>query len=81
MEDNEILGRVHRLVEEEHGLRESMARGDIDGAEERQRLEDLEAELDQCWDLLRRRRAAIDAGTDPNATQVRSTQEVRNYLQ
>lgn len=81
MEDNEILGRVHRLVDEEHGLRERMARGDIDGAEERQRLEELESELDRCWDLLRRRRAAIDAGTDPNSTEVRSAQEVRNYLQ
>ncbi|HEX6444031.1 MAG TPA: DUF2630 family protein [Streptosporangiales bacterium] len=81
MEDNEILGRVHRLVEEEHGLRERMARGEIDGAEERERLDRVESELDQCWDLLRRRRAAIDAGTDPNATQVRSAREVRNYLQ
>lgn len=81
MEDSEILSRVHSLVDEEHGLRERMARGEIDGAEERQRLEDVEAELDQCWDLLRRRRAAIDAGTDPNATEVRSAREVRNYLQ
>jgi hypothetical protein len=81
VEDNEILGRVHKLVAEEHGLRERMASGEIDGAQERERLDELESELDQCWDLLRRRRAAIDAGTDPNATEVRSARDVRNYLQ
>jgi len=81
MEEHEILGRVHELVEEEHTLRRQLAAGEIDGAEERERLQALENELDQCWDLLRRRRAAQEAGRDPADTEPRSVQEVRGYLQ
>lgn len=81
MNETDILGRVRDLVAEEHELRERFGRGEIDGAQERERLQQLEGELDQCWDLLRRRRAATDAGTDPESADVRSVQEVRRYLQ
>lgn len=81
MEDRDILGRVHELVDEEHALRDQLASGDIDGAAERERLQLLENELDQCWDLLRRRRAAQEAGRDPADAKVRPVQEVRRYLQ
>lgn len=81
MDEHEILGRVHELVHEEHSLRERLVHGEIDGAEERERLQILENELDQCWDLLRRRRAAQDAGRDPGDASARSVQEVRRYLQ
>ncbi len=37
--------------------------------------------LDQCWDLLRQRRAAREFGTDPNAAQARPVPEVEGYLQ
>jgi len=37
--------------------------------------------LDQCWDLLRRRRAARGVGNDPDAEQAHSTGEVEGYLQ
>ena len=81
MNDRDILGRVHELVEEEHALRQQLVGGEIDGAAERERLQVVENELDQCWDLLRRRRAAQDAGRDPSDAEVRSVQEVRGYLQ
>lgn len=81
MDEHDILGRVHELVGEEHTLRAQLANGEIDGAAERERLQLLENELDQCWDLLRRRRAAQDAGQDPGDAEVRSVQEVRRYLQ
>ncbi|MQA81115.1 MAG: DUF2630 family protein [Streptosporangiales bacterium] len=81
MNETDILGRVHELVAEEHELRSRFSQGEIDGAQERERLQQLEDELDQCWDLLRRRRAATDAGTDPETTDVRTVQEVRRYLQ
>jgi hypothetical protein len=81
MDDNTVLGRIHGLVDEEHKLRQQLGRGEISGAEEHARLEELEEALDQCWDLLRRRRAARDIGNDPNAEQAHSTGEVEGYLQ
>ena len=50
-------------------------------AEDRQRLRELEESLDQCWDLLRRRRAARQAGTDPETAGARDVGEVERYLQ
>ncbi|MGH3096626.1 MAG: DUF2630 family protein [Streptosporangiales bacterium] len=81
MDDTTILGQVRGLVAEERGLRDQMRRGQIDGAAERERLQHLEEQLDQCWDLLRRRRAAVDAGQDPDAATVRNVGEVEGYLQ
>ncbi|MET0479597.1 MAG: DUF2630 family protein, partial [Actinomycetota bacterium] len=45
------------------------------------RLQDLEVQLDQCWDLLRQRRARRDAGQDPDAAHVRPEGTVEGYLQ
>jgi Protein of unknown function (DUF2630) len=81
MDDNTVLGRIHGLVDEEHKLREQLRRGEISGDEEQDRLKELEVALDQCWDLLRRRRAAREVGNDPNAEQAHSTSEVEGYLQ
>jgi hypothetical protein len=81
MDDKTVLGRINGLVDEEHKLREQLSRGEITSDEERARLRDLEEALDQCWDLLRRRRAARASGKDPDAEQAHSTDEVENYLQ
>jgi hypothetical protein len=81
MDDKTVLSRIHGLVDEEHKLREQLSRGEISTEEEHARLEDLEVALDQCWDLLRRRRSARELGNDPDAEQARSTQEVEGYLQ
>jgi hypothetical protein len=81
MDDNTVLGRIHGLVDEEHKLRQQVSRGNISGAEEQARLREIEEALDQCWDLLRRRRAAREVGNDPDAVQAHSTSEVEGYLQ
>ncbi len=81
MQDNEILGRIHSLVDEEHTLRERLQGGEVTETEEHRRLTALEAELDQCWDLLRRRRARRDAGENPDEATARPTGEVEGYLQ
>jgi uncharacterized protein DUF2630 len=78
--DSEILGRVDELVAEEHELR-ARATGHGFGDEERARLRSLEEQLDQCWDLLRQRRARIEAGEDPGEAHVRPASEVEGYLQ
>ena len=81
MTDENVLGRINGLVDEEHKLREQLAKGEISSEEEHARLKDLEEALDQCWDLLRRRRAAREVGNDPNAEQAHSVSEVEGYLQ
>jgi hypothetical protein len=81
MDDKQILQRISELVDEEHGLRTRAQQGEIDNAEERSRLQELEVALDQCWDLLRQRRAARESGADPNAAQARPVSEVERYLQ
>jgi hypothetical protein len=81
MDDKSVLGRIHGLVDEEHKLRQQVSRGEIGSDEERARLKELEESLDQCWDLLRRRRAARDAGTDPDEVQPMSKSRVEGSLQ
>jgi len=81
MDDNNLLDRIHGLVDEEHKLRQQLGRGEISSADEHARLKELEESLDQCWDLLRRRRAARDVGNDPDAERAHSTNEVEGYLQ
>jgi hypothetical protein len=81
MDDNSVLDRIHGLVNEEHSLRQQLSQGKISSDQEHARLQELEVALDQCWDLLRRRRAAREVGTDPDAVQAHSTGEVEGYLQ
>jgi len=57
--DNAALSRINELVAEEKALREQLQHGKISESEENKRLRQLEIELDQCWDLLRQRRAHI----------------------
>ena len=71
------VSRLSHLLGE---LRERVQHGDLDPAEEHQRLRLVEAELDQCWDLLRQRRALRETGGDPREAQVRPAGEVEGYL-
>jgi hypothetical protein len=77
VDEKEIFGRIHELIDEEHRLRESPEHTD----EQRSRLSALEADLDQCWDLLRQRRAKRQYGENPDEAQVRPEPQVEGYLQ
>ena len=81
MDDAEVLQRIHRLVEEEHQLREHAAGGHSISDEDARRLADLEVGLDQCWDLLRQRRARREFGQDPDEATARDPSVVERYLQ
>jgi Protein of unknown function (DUF2630) len=81
MDDAGLLEQINSLVHEEHSLREQAQAGQIDSAEERARLQALEVQLDQCWDLLRQRQARREFGEDPTAAQVRPASEVEGYIQ
>ncbi len=81
MTEQDILARIKQLVDDEHSLRSKATSGEVDPVTERQRLAELEVMLDQCWDLLRQRRARIDSGTSPDDAQVNSPRQVEGYLQ
>ena len=81
MDDAEVLQRFHRLVEEEHQLREHAAGGHPLSDADAGRLADLEVGLDQCWDLLRQRRARREFGEDPDDATPRDPSVVEGYLQ
>jgi hypothetical protein len=80
MDDNQIHGRIEKLVAEEHQLwgRESSGQASDD---DRERLQDLKVSLDQCWDLLRQRRALREEGANPDAAEVRPESVVEHYRQ
>jgi hypothetical protein len=80
MNDAEIAQEIDRLVAEEHRLERDHGEGELSD-QERQRLSDIEVQLDQCWDLLRQRRARRQAGRDPSEAQVRSGEVVEHYQQ
>jgi hypothetical protein len=84
MDDQSILSRIEALVAEEHALhdREEGDAAQSDAlAADRQRLDRVSVELDQCWDLLRQRRARRAAGEDPDDAQARDEGTVEKYLQ
>ncbi|HLW81997.1 MAG TPA: DUF2630 family protein [Candidatus Acidoferrales bacterium] len=75
--DQPVLGHIDRLVKEE----ERLYRQSELNEEDRGRLAKLKVELDQCWDLLRQRRAPRKFGEDPDKAKVRSAKIVENYEQ
>ncbi|MGW4070334.1 DUF2630 family protein [Nocardia grenadensis] len=81
MTEQDILGRISDLVDHEHDLRSRASRGELDPDVERRRLAELEVMLDQCWDLLRQRRARIDRDEPPDEAQPRSAGQIEGYLQ
>jgi hypothetical protein len=81
MDDKQILHQINELVGEEHDLRGKVQHGQLGNADEQARLRVVEEALDQCWDLLRQRRAARESGTNPDEAHARPTGEVEGYLQ
>lgn len=82
MDDHDVLARIEQLMDEEQQLRARHADGGhpLD-REERSRLRALEVQLDQCWDLLRQRRAREEFGLDPDEAEPRDGETVERYLQ
>ena len=75
MGDETILQKIQKLVDEEHTLWSEDARPAGASA----RLEQIRIELDQCWDLLRQRRAKREFGENPDEAQVRDARIVEGY--
>ena len=80
MDDAQIHGTIEQLVAEEHALWEREAAGQASESD-RQRLAQLRVSLDQCWDLLRQRRALREAGRNEDAAEARPPEVVERYEQ
>ena len=80
VEDPQIHGSIDRMVAEEHKLWERESAGEATDSD-RQRMEALRVSLDQCWDLLRQRRARREAGQSPESAELRSPEVVERYQQ
>ena len=80
MDDSQIHGTIEQLVAEEHDLWQRESAGDVSDAD-RARMKQIGVSLDQCWDLLRQRRALREAGLDPEAAETRRSDVVENYEQ
>ena len=79
MDDGRIMNKIDELAREEHELFEKESHGKASDAE-RARLKRLQVTLDQCWDLLRQRRARRAAGQNPDEAQVRDEKIVEDYI-
>jgi hypothetical protein len=81
MDDKQIHAHIDELIATEHDLRTRLAAGQLTSEEEHVRLRAAEEALDQCWDLLRQRRARREFGESDAAAQSRPVNEVEGYLQ
>jgi hypothetical protein len=78
-QDQDVIGRIEQLAHEEHQLYEKESRGEA-STRERSRLQEIQVELDRCYDLLRQRRARRAAGLDPNEATPRDETTVEGYV-
>jgi hypothetical protein len=81
MDDKEIMAQIGDLIQTEHKLRSQLASGELSGTQEQERLRSAEEALDQCWDLLRQRRARREFGENPDQAAARPVGEVEGYQQ
>ena len=75
-QESRVLKHIQQLVAEEHHLFE---KGSLEATENR-RLAAIQVELDQCWDLLRQRRALSETGRDVSEAQLRPSEVVEKYI-
>jgi hypothetical protein len=81
MDDKEIFRTIGDLINTEHDLRARLAAGELTSDQEHEQLRAVEEQLDQCWDLLRQRRARREFGEDPSGLGARPVSEVEGYQQ
>ncbi|MFG2625073.1 DUF2630 family protein [Streptomyces sp. NPDC048473] len=78
-QERDIIDNIGGLISEERNLRDRSAQDMGLTEDEKSRLRTVEVRLDQCWDLLRQRRALSEFGEDPSAAKVRPADEVEGY--
>lgn len=79
VDDKDVIERIEALAHEEHELFGKESRGEA-STRERERLKEIEIQLDQLYDLLRQRRARRAAGLDPDGALARDVETVEGYV-
>jgi hypothetical protein len=79
--DQPIFQRINDLAHEEESLYRRAGDGDGLDATAQQRLEQIQVELDQCYDFLHQRQARRAAGLDPEEAKARTPEVVEHYQQ
>jgi hypothetical protein len=80
MDDQQVLDRIDKLVQEEEALLHRHEGEGLDD-DEHARLDELKVQLDKAWDYLRQRRSLREAGDDPDGASVRDGGTVDGYEQ
>lgn len=80
MDDQELFQSIQKMVDEEHALMNQGQQSPLTD-EQHARMKEIEVRLDQCWDLLRQRRAKRDFGLNPDEAHVRDADTVEHYKQ
>jgi Protein of unknown function (DUF2630) len=78
-DESDILRNIDELIDEEHALRARATKAEGLSEQEKERLHAVEVLLDQCWDLLRQRRARAEFGQDPSGARPRPVEQVERY--
>jgi hypothetical protein len=78
-QDGDVIEQIEQLAHEEHALFEQESRGEA-STRDRSRLKEIGVRLDQCYDLLRQRRARRAAGLDPDGAALRDEGTVEGYI-
>jgi hypothetical protein len=73
--DASVFNKIGELVAEEQQL---YKKGEA-SEQDIEKLRSIGVQLDQCWDLLRQRRALREYGKDPNEAKVRDARIVEKY--
>ncbi|HUY96502.1 MAG TPA: DUF2630 family protein [Verrucomicrobiae bacterium] len=81
MRDVDVIHQIESVMAEEDALYRRAEGGHGLADAERERLRGLQAHLDQCWDLLRQRRARREFGEDPDRARPRPIDTVEHYQQ
>jgi hypothetical protein len=81
MADDDVLTNIQQLADEEHELYERHRTGTPLTDGEQRRMHELQLHLDQCWDLLRQRRARREFGDEPSRAHARDESTVEGYQQ
>jgi hypothetical protein len=81
LDDKQILSHIDELIKTEHELRQKVADRTLATDAEHEQLRSVEEALDQCWDLLRQRRARREFGESVDGAAERPVSEVEGYLQ
>jgi hypothetical protein len=79
MEDKQVAEHIERLAREEHELFDRESHGTASDAD-REKLRRIQAALDQCWDLLRQRRAKREFGQNPDEAKLRDPKTIKGYI-